>query len=215
MSINTTTLPQNIAPIKTVTLTQVVALLPATLPYPMNFWIGGKIALYGRTAENLLFFVESDVPPTQEMMDYFNSIVAPLGIQATVTQNWKDQRYASIRLYNAGTLIIDPQTMTYIALPTEVASAPVLYIQDFMAKLPKTIKWTQTFYLTGGLVKNGWSCHDADMIVFDIIDDPTLKEVKKFFADLSGWKFDIGKAVMTDREPVYLYKLYENGNLNS
>ncbi|MBF0484717.1 MAG: hypothetical protein HQL25_08455 [Candidatus Omnitrophica bacterium] len=66
-------------------------------------------------------------------------------------------------------------------------------------------------YLTGGLVKNGWSCNDADIIIFEEEAKPHLAQIRNYFTDLFGWKTDVGQVVMADREPVYLYKIYEGG----
>lgn len=211
MSIYTETLPQNIAPIKTVNFKQLLGALPQSLPFSYNFWIAGKLARYGMTTDNLVFLVEGE--ETEEMRHFFNALVEPLGINATVSDNWKGNKYQAIRLYNEGRLIIDKATMSYTELPVETREVIFLTAKEAVSKMPTTIEWKQTLYLTGGLVKNGWSGNDGDIIVSGEIEKKELGRMSRFFTDVVGWKFDVGQAVMPEREPVYLYKLYENGTL--
>lgn len=216
MSIKTTTLPQTIAPIRTVTIKQIINCFPEKIPYEFNFWIAGKIARYGITSDNILFLIESKNFPSSEMMQYFNSMVDKLGINATVSNHWKNQRFAAIRLFNDGILAVDKETMAYKTMPTPIYSAPVIELKNVLEDLPKNIPWNFPIYLTGGLVKNGWSAHDVDMIVFkddEDIDTDTIRKMKSYFASRIGCFTDIGKVVMKDREPVYLYKIYDNANI--
>lgn len=211
MPIYTDTLPQNSTPIKTITFKEVLGVLPVSLPFSLNFWIAGKLARYGRTTDNLIFLVEGD--ETEEMRNFFNALVEPLGIHATVSGNWKGNKYQAVRLYNEGRLIIDKETIAYTELPAETREAPVLTAQEALSRMPQTVEWKQTLYLTGGLVKNGWSANDGDIIVTGDIERKELGRMSRFFTEATGWKFDVGQAVMPEREPVYLYRLYENGCL--
>ena len=203
-------LPQETLPIKTITIDEVVAVLPETLPFPINLWIADKLARFGKTTESLIFLVEMEEEPSVEMRMYFEKLFEPLGFPATVFEDWKSKQYQAIRLYNEGRLIIDKATMTYKELPTPVHIAPVLTVEEFNKKLPNKIQWMQTIYLTGGLLKNGWSANDVDFIVFDG-ENEVLAEIRDYFTKRLGWKVDVGKNVMKEREPVFLYKLYEEG----
>jgi len=213
MAIYTSKLPQNIESIKVTTLKELITILPDTISYPLNIWVGGKLAMYGTTTGNIVFISElNDNQLTPEIKEYFNNLSSPLGINATVCNEWRNQRNIAFRLYDKGSLIIDKINFTYKQIPSPVA-IPLLTIEDVVKKLPKTIRWKQTLYLTGGLVKNGWSFNDADIITFDITESSELKNMRIYFTNLFGWKTDVGQKVMTEREPIYLYKIYENGVL--
>lgn len=207
------TLPQNIQPINITTLRDLVSILPDELLYKVNIWLGDKLARYGVTTENIIFLVEMEEEPSVEMREYFNSLVKPLGITATVSESWKNRKYNAVRVYNEGKLIIDKYTMTYTELPTAVHEAPVLTLKKLMAKLPKQIPFQATLYLTGGLVKNGFTCNDVDFIAFDVEDKERLSEMASYFTEALGMKTDVGNKIMKEREPVYCYLLYEGGCL--
>jgi hypothetical protein len=212
MAITVDTLPQNRQPIRTITIVDLVSVLPETIPFRLNIWIAGKIARFGKTTENLLFLGELKEFPSVEMRQFFGQIGEALGVQATISGEWRNEAYQAIRLYNGGRLIVDKTTMTYRELPTEVTVAPVITVDELLAKLPNTVEWKQTLYLTGGLTRNGWSGHDVDFITFDVLDNKSvLGTMSKFFTKTLGWRTDVGSAVMTDREPVYLFKMYEGG----
>lgn len=199
------TLPQNVAPIKTVTLQQLIDWLPMRIT-PMNVWIAGKIARFGQTAENLIFLIEQENEPDSETMEYFDSMVVGLGIHATVSNNCRNQNFSAIPLYSNGNKIASKSNFI-------TQSVPILTVEEVMRKVPTRVKWPYDLYLTGGLVKNGWSANDADIIVFDSATKEELAEMRNFFTKLFGWKTDVGQKVMPEREPVYLYQLYSKGNL--
>jgi len=213
MPIYVDTLPQVQEQIKVTTLKQLVEVLPETINYQIDIWIAGKIARFGKTTENVIFLTDSLEEPSSELMCYFCDLVKSLGIVATLTNEYKNSRYLAFRLYDKGSLLIDKTTLTYKRLPEPITEAPVLTIDEVKQKLPQTIQWSYTIYLTGGLVKNGWSVNDADLITFDEEARPQLAEIRNYFTNLLGWKTDIGQTIMVNREPVYLYKLYENGGL--
>src|SRR6476661_3673536 len=154
MPIITDKLPQDIEPVKTITLKEVLEILPENLDYPIDVWIGGKLARYGQTDGNLVFFTDEE--PTVKLRLYFEKLckaVAP----ATIDNQWLDQRITAIRLYNQGKLILDKETCTYKELPQPTKRMPIITVKDVVAKLPKEVPWKNTTYLVGGLVKNGWS----------------------------------------------------------
>lgn len=213
MSIIVEVLPQNIDPIVEVKITDLIGIMPDKLPWDINVWIGGKIAKYGVTTENLIFTTDSKEETNTEKRMYFNGLSEKVGTQGTLSSSWMLRDIGMMRLYNDGRLIIDKKTMCYKELPNPVASLPIFSITELVSKLERTVKWKENIWLTGGIVKNGWSANDIDFIVFDEIPNNSLVEIKLYFTKLFGWKVDIGKKVMPDREPVYLYKLYDNGNL--
>jgi len=214
MPIYVTTLPQTILPTKSITIQDLITTLPDSITYSINIWVDDKLAQYGRSADNLIFITD-DNQITNEKRQYFSSLVNSLGIAGTLSNSWKRNSISKVQLYSNGNLIFDKTTMSYKQLPTPIPTLPVLTIQEVLNLLPKTIQWNYTMYLTGGLVKNGWSNHDADIIIFDEIQNGTteLLEMKKYFTNILGWNMDMGQKVMEAREPVYLYKIYENGLL--
>jgi len=209
------TLPQSSKPAINVTIFDVIGALPEVLSYPilLDVWVGGQLARYGRTSKNIIFLVRQVDEPPPEMKLYFNELVKPLGASATVSECWLNNTIAAVKLYNAGRLIVDKKTFTYTELPSPVERCPVLTVTDVLDKLPETVPWTFPIYLTGGLVKNGFSNHDVDFIVFAEVQTSTLAEIRDYFVKLFSWRSDVGRHVMPDREPVYLYLLYNGGKL--
>lgn len=209
--INTDKIPQNSEPIKTTDIKQLVAILPETIPYKINVSIGGNMGRHGITTGNLVFLVEILGEPTSEMQNYFNELVAPLGINAAC-YDWRSEK--GQRIYNSGTLNIDRETLAFKFWPTPAIIAPVLTIEEFMSKIPSTVPFDCEIDLTGGLLKNGWSAHDGDLIVEDVnISNQTRKEIAKYFTNLIGWKFDCGQKCMDERGSVYKTPLYKKGKL--
>lgn len=203
-----TTLPQNIQEIKVISIKDLVRVLPNKLDYKVNVWIADKLARYGLTTENLIFLAECD-EPSVEMREYFNSLVKSLGINATVRSDWKNREWSALRLYNEGSLIINKKTMAYKELPTPVHTAPIITLDNL--KLPKEIPFKETLHLTGGLVKNGFTNNDVDFIAFDVEDKTLLCKMADYFTETLGIKTDVGNKIMPEREPVYCYKMYEEG----
>ena len=211
MPIVSEVLPQITQQIETVTIKEVVAVLPEVLPWALNVWVGDKLARFGRTADAIIFLAEMDSEPTVEQRLYFENLMQPLGVAATLYEGWKNKQHEVIRLYNEGRLIVDPATMTYRELPTPVHTVPILTVEELKRKLPKTVPWPHKIYLTGGIVKNGWSANDVDFLVPDVVDRDILAQIRKHFSHLLGWKVDVGNKVMPEREPVYLFLLYQEG----
>jgi hypothetical protein len=205
-----TTLPQDIQEIKVISIKDLIRVLPETIEYKVNVWIADKLARYGLTTENLIFLAECD-EPSVEMREYFNKLVEPLGINATVRGDWKNREWSAIRLYNEGSLIIDKKTMAYKCLPTPVHTAPIITLDDLKSILPEEIPFKETLHLTGGLVKNGFTCNDVDFLAFDVEDKTLLGEMADYFTETLGIKTDVGNKIMPEREPVYCYKMYEGG----
>jgi hypothetical protein len=203
-----TTLPQTTTPIITVTLPDLVKILPDKLPWSINIWIGDKLSIYGITAENLVFLTDEPTP-TAEQKQYFNDLVKSLGAEATLYEGWKNEEYRMLPLYCNGALNIN-RDMTY-KVPKTVYQAPVLKLDEAITKLPKKIPFKHKLYFTGGLVKNGWTANDFDFIAPDVEDRDELRKMAKYFTDILGWKTDVGHAVMIEREPVFLYPMYKDG----
>jgi hypothetical protein len=151
-----------------------------------------------------------DSEPTVDQRLFFQEILAPLGLPATLIEDWKNQRYQAVRLYNEGKLIINKETMCYTELPTPVYEPAIITVEEALKKLPVKIPWTCDIYLTGGLVKNGWTANDFDFIAPDI-DKQEIPKMKKAFEAVLKWKVDVGVGVMPEREPVYQYLIYRKG----
>ena len=211
-----TTLPQNHVEVKKVTIFDVVSLLDETLPPyvgKLNVWIAGRLAKYGVTHENLIFLMEQEQEATTEQRMYWENIIRPLGIASTGSENWKDTM-AKLRLYNLGELIIDKKTLQYKQVPYPVTLSTALTREELFKRLPKEIPFTETIWLTGGIVKNDETYNDIDLVVFEPIEDKTrYAKIRLFIEKVIGWKTDIGTREMPEREPIF-FKLYENGILN-
>jgi hypothetical protein len=221
----TTTLPQAEIAIPSVTISELVSVLPDELPWDLNVWIGGNLARYGKDYGNQIFLVELDEEPSDGMVSFFDGLVAPLGIHAAASNTWRNNQISAVRLYNSGKLIVDRETLAYKELPSTVESAPELTADYFLSKLPEKIPYVETIWLTGGLVRSGASFKDADIFVGrgkisengEITFGPTgvdprrLGDIVRYFSNLVGWRVDAGRHVMPDKEPIWAYKLYENG----
>ena len=210
MPIYTDTLPQSTAVIKTMTFKDLLSVLPEKLPLKKNFWISGRLAKFGITPDNLIFLTDSNDEPDIETRSLFQPYINKLGFDSTVSNHWRNSRLDSVRLYSEGELIFDKETLACkkLPLPTDI---PKITAKEILEKLPETIPWNETLYLTGGIVKNGFSCNDADIICFELTDATLLGKMRDFFTKTFGWRTDVGIRVMTEREPVYLYKIYEGG----
>jgi len=206
----TDTLPQITQSIVTITIRDLIKVLPDKLPWRINVWLGNKLARYGVTTENIIFL--TDIPvPTIEQRNCFDKLVSSTGLQATLYEGFKNEEYRAVRIYNEGRLIIDREKMVYTELPTPVFEAPILTLKEVTEKLPAEIPFTCKLYITGGLVKNGWSAHDADFLAPGVSDGKELRKMSQYFTDILGWRVDVGQNVMEEREPVYLYLYYQDG----
>lgn len=208
MPVVTNTLPQNIDEIKFITIKDVLEMLPDELQYPLDIWIGGKLARYGQTSDALMFLTDQEDETSTELKLYFEGLCLPY--PATLSEEWRNERISAVRLYNGGRLILDRDTLTYKELPSPTRKLPVITVEEVKAKLPKTIEWNETVYMTGSLVKNGWSGNDVDFMV-DTEDTKIFRQMRNYFTTLLGVKVDVGNAFMPEREPVYKVKIYEGG----
>lgn len=203
-------LPQNIKEIKVTSIKDLIRVLPDNLDYKINVWLGDKIAKYGLDTGNVIFLAEIDEEPSVGMREYFNNLVLPLEINATIRGDWKNRRYSAMRIYNEGRLIIDKKTLCYTELSSPVYEAPILTIEQLLKKLPKEIPFKYTLHLTGGLVKNGFTCNDVDFLAFDIEDKEELSKISQYFTEVLGIKTDVGNKVMKERDPDW-YEIYKQG----
>jgi hypothetical protein len=202
--IYTDELPQTSLPIPVLTIREVLAKLPESLPWPLNVWISGKITQFGITTEGLVFLAEMKEEPSVEQRSFFGGLFAPWS--ATLIEDWKDQKYKAERIYNEGRLRVDKGTMTYRELPTPVYEAPVMTVEELKGKLPKEIPFPHKLYLTGGLVKNGWTANDVDFLAPEVEDRSEHAKMARFFSEKLGWKTDVGQKAMPEREPIFTYK---------
>lgn len=219
------TLPQSNISIKTITLRELIEVLPEQLQYDYNVWISGRLARDGKTSDNLIFIIEQDTEPTSEVMQYFSSLVFSLGISATASENWRNRKEFLVRLYNSGKLIINKIDLTYTEPPSAIKSLSELTQEYVRSKLPAIIPFLDTLWLTGSIVKNGYSCNDLDIMVgepilendlvigFPNLESEKLSIIRDYFANLLGWQVHVGTKIMKEREPIYLYKIYGNGSV--
>lgn len=229
-----TTIPQAILPTTGITLAEVMAFLPQTVPFGGVIGLSGNIAK-GKQAGNLVFQLRDDVEPTAAMRLYFNDLVytATGGVfAATVNNAWRDLGLDIIWIYVDGEKVLTNDLVYTRAIPP--AHLPLELTKDLvLSRLPQTIPFTQTMWATGSIVKNGFSVNDFDIIVGNVevvdgeatiieaIEKPQLMLIKRHLEGTMNIgvtvfdriRIDIGNRIMTEREPVYLLKLYENGQL--
>jgi hypothetical protein len=229
-----TTIPQTVLPTAGITLAEVMAFLPQTIPFSGIIGLSGKI-VKGKQVGRLVFQLRDDVEPSAELRQYFAALVegATNGVHtATVNNAWRDLGLDIMWLYVDGQRIITndlvyTQAVPPVPLPLELTSELV------MARLPSAVPFAQTIWMTGGLVKNGFSINDLDFVVgepafdgeevtgFSNVEKPQLMLIKRHFEEVMNIgvtvfdriRVDIGNRIMSEREPVYLCKMYENGQL--
>src|SRR5574343_1590167 len=201
MSVITKVAPQDVEIYNLITLRDVISILPERLGLDINVWIGDKIARYGQTTGCLTFIVEQDNEPSSELRLYFESLTHP--IPSTVSNEWRNERLSALRLYNKGRLIIDKNTLTYKEVPSPT-TIPILLVEDILKQLPDEVPVMENVYLTGSLVKVGWSGNDIDFMV-DSMETGKYLLLKEYFKGTFNCKVDVGNADMPDREPVYKF----------
>ena len=178
-----TQLPNNAAPVSSVTLLQILAVLPDTIPYNYNFAIGDRLLRDGQIVTgNLIIYCDIDGEPPNELKSYFAQFLEPLGLTSTVSQQW-GANLKRARLYNNGKLCVDKATGQYTQLPTPSVYPPQFTIDQFKALLPAVLPnpsnkfmpsttqplptidpLQQDIYLTGSLALNLWTCNDIDLM---------------------------------------------------
>lgn len=210
MPIYIDTVPQNVQEIKVVTLQELVTALPNTILYPINVWAANKIARYGQTSGDVLFLTDEEIPSI-EVKEYLNSLVAPLGIKANVYNTFRASQYIAMRIYDNGELIIDKATGAYKRLPAPIPEPARLTIDHVRNVIPRVIPYTQIIYLTGSIAKNGWSNNDIDFITLDEMLWEDTEALRQLLSKAIGWPTHVGTKVMSEREPVFMYKIYEGG----
>jgi hypothetical protein len=214
MRIERTTYP-NDSEVRVVTLGQIMALMPDAIPFPLTVWVGDRLGKFGRTSEpNVIFYVLTDEFPSNEMKQYFNDIVSPLGITATCSHYW-NSHLERVSIYNKGVLIRDRQTLELTGAPVDIELPPVITASYVRSRLPEAIPFTEDIYLTGSLMhpEKGWSGKDMDIIVFGLADVARKIEIKRYFEELTKWRCDVGHEVMANRGDVYTLLAYSNGTI--
>lgn len=200
-----------------ITFQQVLNILPDELPFKRNVWIGGRLLRYGKEFSDvaLPFQIETRFEVETEIRQYFGELFVAAGYSATASNQWKSNKQPMIRLYNDGKLIIDRNTQTFIEPPSPTRLSPTLTVEEVMTRLPQSLPFPVTVWLTGSLARYGQTWNDADFIIFELEDWQQYHgELKRLFEEvLAGWKCDVGKQVMPEREPVSLFRLYDQGQL--
>jgi hypothetical protein len=204
-------LPQQEKQFPVYTLKELVGVLPESIPFQDKIWVTGKLVRFGISGENILFV--TDAPVTQELNMFFCNLVGQLGVFATVKDDWRSHKFQALRLYQDGELIIDKATLEYKKIPTHTKDIVLVTTDEIRKKLPPTIPWNYEIYLTGGVVKHGWSANDIDIMVLEPIETRELFKIKSFFAEILGWPTDVGRDFIPNKEPIYLFKIYRNGQL--
>jgi hypothetical protein len=202
--------PQKDVVFQTITLKDLIMSLPEQISYFGNIWLTGKVVYFGIVSQDLTILTDSEIA-NPKIETYFREILASFGLTVKVSSRWNKDTYTALKIYQDGKLMVDKETLTYNIVPNPAMGVNIITASQVKNRLPKTIPYYQTIYLTGGVVKNGWSANDVDFIVFDLLDPIEMGKLRHYFTNLLDWKVDIGPKVMTQKEPVYLYKVYENG----
>jgi len=200
------------------TFLDLVASLPEEIKLPLNVWVGGKLARYGKTSETVVFLLEIDREPTSEEMQFFDSLVQPFGLSGTASEQWRNEFIPAVRIYNEGRLVVDKATGRLSEIPAPVQLKDEITPELIFPKFPAEIPFAETIWLTGGIAKNGYSMKDVDLLIgippFDVaVSADRVSEIRKYFYSLLTVRVDVGYKLMTDREPIHLLKLYEGGLL--
>lgn len=230
-----TTIPQSIAPFKFITIDQVMAALPDTIPFMGVIGLSGKI-VKGKQTTTLIFQLRSDESVPSEMRLYFSGLISAAtngDFHATVNNAWRDLGLDIMWLYVDGEKILG-NDLVYRRMPPPIEMPMEITWDLVRSRLPQTVPFMQTIWATGSIVKNGCSYNDFDTVVgepkfdengevtgFENIEKPQLIIMKRYFETQTNLgvtvfdkiRVDIGNRIMTEREPVYLCKLYENGSL--
>lgn len=212
MPIYVDTLPQNVAPCKTFSLRDLIQVLPEIIPYSCNLWMTGKVVRYGLGAGNITFVGDHSAEQHQLISLHLNQVLNSKVENVLLSRFWRTNQITGLRVYQDGRLIIDKNTLQYKEIPNPIIDNPYITIDEVIKKLPQNIPWNHTIYLSGGILKNGWSFKDVDMIIFNPAAAKDISPIIHYFKEILNWHVDIGQSIMTDREPVYLFKLYENGS---
>lgn len=231
----TNIIPQAILPTTGITLTEVMAFLPQVIPFNGVIGLSGAI-VKGKQAGTLLFQLRDDASVPVEMRQYFNGLVstATNGVfEAAVNNAWRDLGQDILWIYVDGQKIIT-NDLIYTSAPPPVPLPLELTWELVLSRLPQTIPFLQTFWATGSIVKNGFSVNDFDVVVgepefdangevtgFSNVEKPQLMLMKRHLEKETNLgvtvfdriRIDIGNRIMTEREPVYICKIYENGQL--
>lgn len=211
------TFPQEYETIQKITLSDLIRVLPRRLKYAKNVWISGRLARDGKSSDNIVFILGMDKEPSSVMMKYFDKIVAPLNIHATASCAWRDRGLSALRIYNNGRLIID-RDLYYIELPSPIEYRQEITKEYVLERLPKEVSFKETIWLTGSVVKNGYSMNDVDFIVGSSKFNSNIKreclfEMKNFFREKLKCGVHFGSRIMKEREPILVLKAYEKGKL--
>lgn len=204
-------LPQTETNFPVYTLKELISILPDKIPFQDRIWVTGKVVRFGISGDNILFV--TDGPVSQELNTFFLEVVNPLNVYSVVKNEWRSHKFIALRLYQDGELIIDKATLEYKKIPNSTKDIILATTDDIRAKLPPTIPWNYEIYLTGGLVKYGWSAKDVDIIILEPIEAQELLKIKNYFAGILGWPVDAFDRPAPDREPIYLFKIYRGGRL--
>jgi hypothetical protein len=209
-----------------ITFGSLLAVLPEKIPYEGHVWIGGRLARDGAQilsgkdviTEGLIFLIDSDDDPLPETMQYFDGLVASLGIHATVSKEWRNQSREAILLYANGEKLLDAQGC-YKRPPPAIAKEQIITKEFVYRRLPQTVPFLRTLWWTGSFAKFGESFHDLDIFIDDTghwndrVPITEIIKMKHYFTKLLGCRVDVGCIMMLEREPIAMCKLYENGCL--
>jgi hypothetical protein len=213
MSVIIETLPSSTAS-QSVTLVEVIGSLPDVLPFPRTIWIGGRLMKCGKEFKDnaIVFYVETNFEIEPAIKQFFNTAMQTLGCEATASNQWRSQK-GRFPIYTKGVLMVDRTSGMINHLPEATDLDEELTVEELCAAIPQSLPWKIDVWLTGSLAKEGKTWNDADFIIFEENDwKAHAKDFKALLEEVTnGWRCDVGKAVMPDREPVYLFKLYDKG----
>jgi hypothetical protein len=196
---------------RVITIGEIVDLLPETIPFREDIWFKGNLVKSGVILSREVWFYTKD-KLNLELIGFMNSITKPEDIHFRFTCRLVEP-ISKLLVYRDGKLVIDKKLLNRDKSSNYI-NKKALTINGFISKLPKNIPIPCTIWVTGGLVKWGITFHDLDFIIYEIKDyNQYYKDIKKLFSDIYNIKVEVGYYLFINREPIYLFKLYDKGNL--
>lgn len=183
-----TGLPRNATPMASVSLLQILAVLPDTVPFKCNFSFAGRLLRDGQiTQGNVIFYCDYSGELPEALKSCFTPYLEPLGLTCTVLSSWGALSNLC-RLYNVSqdgtsSLCLDRATGVYTKLPEKTLYSLQFTIDQFRALCPQYLPTTipldpqtqeppptgspflQDIYLTGSLALKLWTCNDVDLMM--------------------------------------------------
>lgn len=231
------TIPQSVDPENHISLEEVVAGLPETIPYTYNVALTGRIRL-GKQIGNLSFVAMTDDDLGTETRLFFSGLVESITSGqkcATITNGWRSRDFSPLWVYSDGKKCVKFESGKLISLfPPQPTDLPNWLPVSKVIERIKGIAWPFDVdgYLTGGMVREGGSFNDVDFIVGEMatnangdaymVNVATPELCRTIRAHLTAHinaavgvnenyampKIDVGSAIMTNKGMVYACKVF-------